>query len=369
MDMVDSVAFTDVFVDESIVDRVTDVLRSKRYVKGPVVEQFEAAFADFCDTDHAVGVASGTDAIALALRAAGVEPGEDVLVPAHTFFATVSPVLDRGAHPVFVDVDPETQTMDPADLAVKADEATDPAAVVPVHMTGHPAAMDDIAAVAADHGLAVVEDACQAHGATYRGERVGSLGDAGCFSFYPSKNMTVAGDGGMLVTDDEALAREARMLRNHGRNDAGEHVRLGLNHRLGDVQAAVGLEQLDRLASWNRQRRAAAARYDARLADVEAVTTPTERDAATHVYHLYAVQVPDRTALQASLREAGVETGVHYDTPVHRHAAVRERLGTEPRVPESEALVDRLLSLPMHPRLDDDEIDRVCAVVETHYES
>ncbi|AQL44831.1 hypothetical protein BV210_18880 (plasmid) [Halorientalis sp. IM1011] len=366
--MDEPVEFTDIYVDEAMVDRATEVLRSGRYVKGPMVERFEAAFAEFCGTDHAVGVASGTDAIYLALRAAGVDPGEDVFVPAHTFFATVSPVLELGANPVFVDHDPDTYTMDPRDLAEKVAAADDPAAVVPVHIYGHPADMDAIGDVAEAHDMAMIEDACQAHGATDGGDRAGSLGDAGAFSFYPSKNMTVAGDGGILTTDDPDLAREARMLRNHGRDDDGEHVRLGLNHRLGELHAALGLEQLQHVDDWNEKRRAAAQRYTDRLEDVEAVTTPDTRDDTEHVYHLYVIQAPDRDDLQDSLNDAGVETGIHYPVPTHEHPAVAERLDGSPQVPRTERLTERILSVPMHPRITDTEIDRVCAAIERHYD-
>lgn len=366
--MGEPVAFTDIYVDESMVDRVSDVLRSERYVKGPVVEQFESAFADYCGTEHAVGVASGTDAIYLALKAAGIGPGDDVLVPAHTFFASVSPVLELGATPVFVDIDPVTYTMGALDLEEKVVEADSPEAVIPVHIYGHPAEMNAIENVARKHDLTLVEDCCQAHGATYQGEAVGTFGDAGCFSFYPSKNMTVAGDGGMLVTDDDALARAARELRNHGRNDDGAHVRLGLNHRLSELHAAVGVEQLDHIEDWNQQRRAAARRYGDRLSDVSAVKTPNERSDVEHVYHLYVIHVPDRDELRTTLEENDVETGVHYETPAHQHPAVRRQLNSMPTVTRTEALTDRILSLPMHPRLTDAEIDRVCETIERHYE-
>lgn len=366
--MSDPVAFTDIYVDESIVDRVTDVLRSERYVKGPMVERFESAFADYCGTDHAVGVASGTDAIYLGLKASGIGPGDDVLVPAHTFFATVSPVLELGAEPVFVDIDPVTYTMGALDLEEKVSEADNPEAVVPVHIYGHPAEMHSIENVARKHDLTLVEDCCQAHGGTYQDDRVGSFGDAGCFSFYPSKNMTVAGDGGMLVTDDDELAAEARTLRNHGRNAEGEHVSLGLNHRMSELHAAVGFEQLDHIDEWNRQRRDAARRYNDRLSDIGVVKTPNERSDVEHVYHLYVIHVPDREDLRATLDEADVETGIHYETPAHQHQAIRRRLNAVPELTRTEALSERILSLPMHPRITDGEIDRVCDAIERHYE-
>jgi len=202
--MTEQVPFTDVYVDDDIVDSATEVLDSRRYVKGPRVEALERQFADTCNADHAVGVSSGTAALYLAMKAAGIGDGDTVLVPGHTFFATVSPVVELGAHPVFVDADPDTYTIDVTDLAEKAAAHEEAAAVVPVHLYGQPAAMDSVRAVADRHDMLVFEDSCQAHGSTYQGDPVGSLGTAGCFSFYPSKNMTVAGDGGMLVTDDPA---------------------------------------------------------------------------------------------------------------------------------------------------------------------
>jgi dTDP-4-amino-4,6-dideoxygalactose transaminase len=367
--MPEKIPFTDIYSDDDIADRVTEVLESGRYVKGPRLETFETEFADLCGTDHAVGVSSGTAALLLALKAAGIGEGDDVLVPAHTFFASVSPVLEVGARPVFVDVDPDpgSYTLDPDDLAAKASEAGNPQAVVPVHLYGHPADMDRVREVAADHDLTVIEDAAQAHGAEYDGQRVGSLGEAGCFSFYPSKNMTVGGDGGMVVTDDGQLADRVRQFRNHGRDDDGTHRRLGLNYRLDETNAAVGLEQLSHLRSWNRERREAAERYTARLSSLPEVTTPSEREAVSHVYHLYVVEVPDRDALREHLADRAVETGVHYPTPAHRHPPVEERVGEVESVERAEAVCDRIVSLPMHPDLDPGEVSRVCDEIAAFY--
>jgi len=365
--MTEQVPFTDVYVDDEIVDSATAVLDSRRYVKGPRVETLESQFASTCGVDHAVGVSSGTAALYLAMKAAGIGEGDTVLVPGHTFFATVSPVVELGADPVFVDIDPETYTIDETDLARNAAEYDDATAVAPVHLYGQAAAMGPIQTIADRYDLTIFEDSCQAHGATYRGDPVGSFGAAGCFSFYPSKNMTVAGDGGMLVTDDDDLARAARELRNHGRDDEGAHVRLGLNHRMDEVSAAVGLEQLSHLADWNAERAAAARRYRDQLADVAQVTLPTERDHATHVYHLFVVQVPDRDALRAHLDDAGIGTGIHYDPPVHLTPAMRSELDDVPTLPETERACGRILSLPMHPRITDEEIDRVAAEIRRFY--
>lgn len=365
----EQVPFTDIYVDEDIVERAVEVLQSGRYVKGEECAAFEAAFADFCGTDYAVGVSSGTASILLALQSLGVGEGDEVLVPAHTFFASVSPILTLGATPRFVEVDPETYTVDPTDLRRQAARATSPAALLPVHLYGQLADPGVVRAVADDYDLAVVEDACQAHGASQNGTSAGTLGDAGCFSFYPSKNLTVAGDGGMLVTDDPDLAESARQLRNHGRNDAGEHVSLGLNFRLGELPAAVGHEQLRHLPEWNAARARAARAYTDRLADLDAVVTPTERAGADHVYHLYVVRVPAecRDSLRATLAEQGIQTGIHYPTPAHRHPAVVDRLGETPGLARTEALCDQILSLPVHPRISDDEIATVCGAVRDFF--
>ena len=366
--MTESVAFTDIQVDDEMVSRVEEALRSGRWVKGPLVEQFEAAFADACDAEHAVAVNSGTDAIYLALKAAGVGEGDQVIVPAFTFFASASPVLELGAEPVFVDVDPLTYTLDVDHVSRAAERSDDAEAIVPVHLYGHPADMKQIRRVARRHDLTVIEDSCQAHGATYEDQPTGSLGDVGCFSFYPSKNMTVGGDGGILTTDDAEIARRARQYRNHGRNEDGEHVRLGLNHRLGELGAAFGLEQLSHLADWNAGRQQAAQRYHDRLESVPEVRLPHERGDVEHVYHLFVVQSAERDELQEHLESAGIDTGIHYETPVHQTEAVRAEMGTVPTLPRTERLVDRILSLPMHPRITEAEVDRVCDEIENFYE-
>ncbi|WP_336338730.1 DegT/DnrJ/EryC1/StrS family aminotransferase [Haloarcula brevis] len=367
--MPDRVDFTDIYVDDEIVERVAETLRSTRYVKGDRVEAFEDRFASNCGTDHAVAVNSGTAAILLSLRAAGVGEGDDVFVPGHTFFATVSPVLELRANPVFVDVNPETYTIDTAALEAAVERSESPTAVVPVHLYGQLADVVEIQELADKYDLTVVEDACQAHFATRDGITAGTAGTAGAFSFYPSKNMTVAGDGGMIVTDDEAIAEQARRYRNHGRDDAGVHRELGLNYRLSDVAATVGIEQLDRVTAWNQRRAVAASRYDDHLGSHPSVTTPTVAEGANHVYHLYVVQVPEdhRDALREYLDDNGIDTGVHYPTPAHRHPAVTERVDP-PTLPTTEALCDRIVSLPMHPRIDDESIDRVCEAVEAYFE-
>ena len=364
--MVEEVPFTDIYMDDEMIRGVEEVLQSGRYVKGPEVERFEEEFAEKCETEYAVGVNSGTSAILLGLKAVGVGEGDDVFVPGHTYFASVSPVLSIGANPVFVDVDPDTYTMDTEDLEEKVSESDRPEAVIPVHIYGQMADMGRVTEVAEEHDLSVVADACQAHFAERDGRKAGSVADVGAFSFYPSKNMTVAGDGGMLVTDDEDVADLARAFRNHGRDDEGNHRYLGLNHRLSETLAAVGRKQLEHVEEWNDGRRWAALVYDRRLADVEGVSAPVEAEPNNHVYHLYVVQASDRDGLRDHLEENGVGTGLHYETPAHEHRAVVDRCG-ETTLPVTERLRDRILSLPMHPRLSEEEVERVCDLIEEYY--
>ncbi|WP_267163507.1 DegT/DnrJ/EryC1/StrS family aminotransferase [Halovenus salina] len=353
-------------MDDETIEAVGDVLRGGRYVKGPVVEAFEEEFADHCGTEYAVGVNSGTAAILLGLQAAEIGEGDDVFVPAHTYFASVSPVLFLDANPVFVDVRTDTYTIDPNDLEQKITTADNPAAVIPVHIYGQMAEMDRVTEIAKTHNLHVVSDSCQAHFAEQNGQKAGSIADIGAFSFYPSKNMTVAGDGGMLVTDDDELARRARALRNHGRDEAGVHRHLGLNYRMSEVLGAVGKQQLKRVDDWNAGRRRAASVYDDRLADIDEVVAPAENTDNKHVYHLYVVQVPDRSNLREYLDENGIGTGIHYPTPAHEHPAVVERCG-ETSIEFVEGLCERIISLPMHPRLSEEEVHTVCDHIEEYY--
>lgn len=364
--MVEEVPFTDIYMDDETIEQVENVLRSGRYVKGPVVEAFEQEFAEKCGTDHAVGVNSGTSAILLGLEALEVSAGDDVFVPAHTYFASVSPVLSLDANPIFVEIREDTYTIDTDDLEKKVEAADNPAAVIPVHIYGQMAEMERVTEVADEHDLHVVSDACQAHFAQRNGRIAGSIADVGAFSFYPSKNMTVAGDGGMLLTDDDELAERARALRNHGRNEDGVHKHLGLNYRMSELLAAVGREQLKHIDDWNDGRRRAAEVYDERLTSIDDVIAPTEADANQHVYHLYVVQVPDRDGLRAYLDENEIDTGIHYPTPVHEHPAIVDRCG-ETTMEFPETLAERILSLPMHPRLSEEEVHVVCDRIEGYY--
>lgn len=338
-----------------------DLLATSAFVGGAAVEAFEEAWACYCGAGEAVGVGSGTDALALALRGLGIGPGDEVVVPANTFVATAAAVVLVGATPRFADVDPATALLTADTLA---DALTSRAtAVVVVHLYGQTADMDAIGRVAARAGLAVVEDAAQAHGATWRGRRAGSMGRAGCFSFYPGKNLGAFGDAGAVVTSDPALAATLRSLRNHGRL-AGSHDRhgaVGTNSRLDTVQAAVLAAKLPHLDAWTAARRRVVARYAAALPLELARPVAVAADAEP-VHHLAVVVAGERDALRASLRRRGIATGLHYPIPCHRQEPYR-RYADWP-LPAAETLAARVLSLPLFPHMTDEQVGAVCAALQ-----
>ena len=331
------------------------------FVLGPEVEAFETEFAAAAKAGHAVGVGNGTDAIALALRAAGVQPGDEVIVPAMTAAFTGLAVLAAGATPVIADVECETLTLDPA--ACEAAVTSRTAAIVPVHLYGQAADMAAIGARASRHGLTIVEDCCQAHLATARGAPVGTLGAAGAFSFYPTKNLGALGDGGAVVTNDPALAERVRQLRNGGQTHRYVHTLPGVNSRLDEIQAAVLRARLPRLAALTEARRALAAEYRSHL---PAAAPVRERDRG-HVYHLFPIRSARRDALQSALAAAGVETLIHYPSPLSRQPAFAH-LGVRDRCVAADDAAGSLLSLPLHPRLRADDVRRVAAVVQAFEE-
>ena len=334
------------------------ILRAGAFVSGPEVAAFEGEFAAACEVAHCVAVSSGTDALLLALRAIGVGPGDRVIVPANTFFATAEAVSLAGAEPALVDCDPLTRT-----ISVQAVEeelrSRGAAGVIAVHLYGHPADVDTLSDVAAAHGAWVIEDAAQAHLARCRGARVGGLGRIACFSFYPSKNLGATGEGGAVTTDDAALADAVRALRHHGQRRPNRHESIGCNARLGELAAAALRVKLRRLEDWTRERRRVADRYHAGLADADAIRLPWTARWAEPVWHVYAVEVDDRDAVRDRLRGMGVATGVHYPTPIHLQPAYTH-LGRGPGAfPEAERSAARTLSLPMFPELSDAQVDRI----------
>lgn len=347
-------------IRDEIDGAIRDVVSSSRFVGGPELRAFEQEYAAFCGSRHCVGVSSGTSALLLALQACGVGPGDEVITPTHTFVATAEAVAQVGAHPVLVDVDPGTGTMDP-DMARKA-VTGHTKALLPVHLYGHPADMDPLLDLCANYGLTLIEDAAQAHGSLYKGRRAGSIGRVGCFSFYPGKNLGAYGDAGAVVTDDDEIAAKVAMLADHGRTPGSkyEHSQIGFNHRLDSLQAAILRVKLRHLDAWNERRRAIAARYNAALSG-SGVATPEPAAWAVPIYHIYAVRIPAarRAAVQASLATAGIATGVHYPIPVHLQPAFAHLGHARGAFPVAEALADSVLSLPMYAEMSDTMVDHV----------
>jgi len=333
------------------------------YTMGPECAAFEAAFAEFCGVAHCAGVSSGTDAVRLALQAAGVKPGDEVIVPVNTFIATAEAVSHAGATPVFVDCLPDTANIDPGKIEAALAERTK--AIVPVHLYGQPAEMDPILELAAARGLAVVEDACQAHGALYKGRPCGSMGVAAAFSFYPGKNLGALGDGGAVTTNSDEAFETVKLLRNHGEYPKSVHSAVGYCNRLHNLQAGFLCAKLPHLAEWNEARRRAAARYDELLGGLRAklgeqtLKPVASRDDVEPVYHLYVVQVEGRDAVREKLDAAGVQSGIHYPTPLHLTPAYAHLGYGKGDFPVAEAMAPRLLSLPMFPQITGEQIGYV----------
>ncbi len=331
------------------------VLDSRGFIKGPHVSAFEAAFAEALGGPHTVGCANGTAAVALALEAAGIGPGDEVIVPSHTFIATAEAVCHVGATPVFCDIDGDTYTLDPEDVERCLTPRT--RAVIPVHIYGTPADMDAVMALAAAHNLVVVEDCAQAHLATYKGRMAGTIGTAGTFSFFPGKNLGALGDAGAVTTMDPVLAERIRKLADHGRLSKYEHDIVGYNQRLDGLQAAMLSVKLPHLRAWTERRQAVAAYYDSRLKPV-GIKVITPPPGAVSVYHLYTVEVDDQKKTAAALSALGVETGVHYPCPLHLQPAFRHLRGGA--LPNAERAAARVLSLPICGEITDEEAEYAC---------
>jgi dTDP-4-amino-4,6-dideoxygalactose transaminase len=339
---------------------VVAVLEGGHFILGPEVQTFEREFAAYCSAPFAVGLNSGTSALHLALLAAGVGPGDEVITTAFTFVATVAAIEYTGARAVLVEIDPVTLTIDPAQIETAVTARTK--AIVPVHLYGLPADMDPIMRIAHAHGLIVVEDACQAHGAEYKHRRTGSIGDIGCFSFYPGKNLGAAGDGGAITTANEEYARTVRMLRDWGAEQKYLHVIKGFNFRLDEIQAAILRVKLRRLETWTELRRQHARAYDALLAETN-VRLPHASSQARHVYHIYAVRTLERDRVRSELHAAGIQAGIHYPIPVHLQPAYANLGYGRGDFPESERAADEVLSLPLYPEMTARALDRVARAV------
>jgi dTDP-4-amino-4,6-dideoxygalactose transaminase len=344
-----------VFLNEEVREAALRALDSGSYILAKECDAFEAELANYIGTKEAVLCSSWTAGVSMLFHAMGVKPGDEIIVPSHTAFPSVEPMIHRGAKPVFVDID-ETYCLD-VDL-IEASITSRTVGILPVHLYGHPANLDGVSVVAKKHGFWVVEDCAQAYGAQFNGKRVGSIGLAGAFSFFPSKNLTVMGDGGCITTNDAMVAEKLRMLRNHGRKSKYIHEFVGYNFRFNEIQAAIGRVELRNIDKLNGHRRLVAARYNERLGEI--VQTPPEKIWARAVYHMYVVRTEQRESLADYLQSKGIGTGIHYPVANHQQPAIRRIFPALPRLPKTEVAVKEILSLPIYGDLPLEDVDYVC---------
>jgi len=349
-------------IKTEINEAIQRVLDKQWFILGKEAEKFEEEFSKYVGTKFGVAVNSGSDALYLAVKALGIDSGDEVITVSHTFVSTVDAIVRNGAKPVFVDIDPETYTMDVTQIEGKITKRTK--AIIPVHLYGHPADMDAINAIAKKYNLFVIEDACQAHGSEYKGRKAGSIGDVACFSFYPTKNCGAYGDGGMIVTNSEEIAKKLSMSRNYGQSQKYYYDFVGINSRLDEIQAAVLRVKLKHLDEWNEKRRSVAKLYNELLKDSK-VILPIEKNYAKHVYHLYAIRSKNRDELQQYLLEKGIQTQIHYPVPVHKQKSYLD-LGFNIHLPVTEKVCNEILSLPMYPWLKKEEIAKIAEVVKSY---
>jgi dTDP-4-amino-4,6-dideoxygalactose transaminase len=348
-------------IKDEIDSAVLKVLESTQFVLGNEVKAFEEEFANYCDADYGVAVNSGTSALHLALLASGVRSGDEVITVPFTFVATVAAICYTGAKPVFVDIDPVSYTIDVTKIEQAITERTK--AILPVHLYGQPANMEPILEIARRYSLTVIEDAAQAHGAEYKGKRIGSIGDIGCFSFYPGKNLGAYGEGGMVVTNNPEYVRTIRMLRDWGQERRYQHVLKGYNYRMDGIQGAILRVKLRYIEQWTEARRAHAAQYNALLAD-SVVKIPEVMPYSHHVYHVYAVRSPQRDELQQKLNDQGIQTGIHYPIPVHLQTAYSDLGYKSGDFPNSELAAREVFSLPMYAELTSAQIETVATSLQ-----
>ncbi|MDA8083342.1 MAG: DegT/DnrJ/EryC1/StrS family aminotransferase [Nitrospiraceae bacterium] len=346
-------------IKDEICAVITEVLESSQYILGPKVVELEKQIAAYHGVRDAVGVASGTDALHLAVEALGIGEGDEVITTPFTFFATAEAIMYTGATPVFVDIEPDTMNIDPIEIEKKITERT--RAIMPVHIFGHPADMDRIGSLAKKYDLKVIEDCAQSFGAEFNGKKTGSFGDAGCFSFYPSKNLGAYGDGGMILLDDSAVTADIRKLRNHGSRGMYRHECVGFNSRLDEIQAAILLVKFRRIDAYNDLRRQKAALYNELLTgDIE---LPVERPGCRHVYHQYTIRTDNREKVQKVLQENGASSVVYYPVPVHLQEAVSILGYKKGDLPVAEAAAEKVLSLPVYPELEESSIREIAEII------
>ena len=346
-------------LQEEVLRATDEVFSQTAFILGPQVQRFEKSFAQFLESKHVVGVANGTDSLTLSYQALGIGPGDEVIIPAHTFVATAIGVLSAGATPVLVDIDEGSYLLDCSQLEQVVTPSTK--AICPVHLYGRACDMDEVVTFAERHSLAIVEDTAQSHGARWKGKCTGTFGEFGSFSFYPGKNLGAYGDGGAVCTSSDELNSKVRRLRNYGSEIKYEHPERGSNSRLDGVQAAILDIKLRHLSTWNAQRHAAAVKYVERLKPLteKGLVLPDTRSAAEHVFHLFVVQVDDRTKVMEHLAKHEVQTGIHYPVPFYLQGGYRELGYTQGAFPVTERISSRILSLPMFPEISDDQIDFV----------
>jgi dTDP-4-amino-4,6-dideoxygalactose transaminase len=352
-------------LQSDIHEELNKVMESSEFAGGSFVARFEKEFAAFCDCRHAIGVGSGTEALWFSLLALGIGPGDEVITVPNTFIATAEAISFCGAKPVFVDIEEKTYGMDPALLEKAITNKTK--AVIPVHIFGHPVHMDPILSIAKEHGLSVIEDACQAHGALYKGKRAGSMGAAGCFSFYPGKNLGAYGEAGAVVTNDPKINAMIRSMRDHGQSKKYYHDVLGWNGRMDGFQGAILSVKLKHLPRWNDQRRRHAHRYTQGLSSLKNVIVPIENKEAQHVYHIYAIRTKDRDTLMQYLQEKGIHCGIHYPIPIHLQKVYSHANHTQGSFPISETCATEFLSLPMYPELTEEQVSYVIDTINDFY--
>ncbi|MBU0599875.1 DegT/DnrJ/EryC1/StrS family aminotransferase [bacterium] len=349
-------------IKEEILQAINEVLDNNAYILGKSVASFEEGFANFCQAKYAVALNSGTAALHLALLGYNIGQGDEVITVPNTFIATAEGISHAGARPVFVDINPQTYNMDPDKIEEKITSKTK--AIIPVHLYGQPCDMEPIMELAKRYNLVVIEDACQAHGAEDKGQRVGSIGQAAAFSFYPGKNLGAYGEGGMVTTNDAEVATKIRILRDHGSSQKYFHQYIGYNYRMEGIQGAVLGVKLKRLDQWTQRRRQNAEIYHQLLSSCPEVITPKEENSCKHVYHLYVIRVKNRDKLQEYLKENNIETGLHYPLPIHLQKAYQFLGYQEGNFPISETASKEILSLPMHPELTYQQIEKVVNTIK-----
>ena len=353
----DDIKLVKMFMDDEIKKEVLNVLDSGYYINGPKLKAFEEDFKKYLGVKHAIGVSSGTSALFLAYNELNLQPGDEVIVPSHTFIATASPLAFFKAKPVFVDCDPDTYCMDIEDVKEKITKKTK--CVTPVHLYGHPVDMDPLMEICREKGIKIIEDCAQAHGSEYKGKKVGNFGDIGIYSFFPSKSMTVGGDGGMIVTNNDKYGEILRLRRDHGRTSKYQNDNLGLNFRLNEIQSAIGRVQLKHLPEWIEKRREIVNFYNDFLNRYSNIKTPIEREWAHTGYYVYTIQIENRDKLIEYLKSKKIETGIYYPTPVHKQPIIEKLYGKQPKLPFTEEIVNKIVSLPLSPQLTNDELEKV----------